>query len=129
MIVFKAENKRDFYRLFIRMQSVKYNFNPREIAIASEFLFFRAYYITNPLFLTDMEEVDGKLTEVKTSMPIFEQLKDRRTLYQILKNLNMSMSVLRKHVKGLKDKGFFDVEDIAKEFITDGISVAFNLKK
>ena len=129
MITFEASGKKEFYRMFMRLQSLKYNFNSREIAIAAEFLFFRDYYTTKPIFDISYEEIDGELTEVKEKMNIFDQVKDKRTIQVVMKTLDMSITVLRKHVQGLKDKGFFTQGDIAKEFLTDGVSVSFNLLK
>lgn len=126
MRVFKAEGKRNFYKTFMELQSVRYRFNPREIAIGTEFLFYREYYLTSPIFKIDFTE-EGE--ETKEEMTLIEQLKDIRTLNVITKHLDMSFTILRKHVRGLKEKGFFEEGEISKDFITDGVSVAFNLKK
>jgi len=124
MKIFKATGTKDFYRVFMSVQSIKYDFNQREIAIGAEFLFYRNYYVKNPIKGLD---IDKEGNEIEVKLDLIAQLKDPRTLKNIMKDLDMSIVILRKHVKGLKLKEFFKEGDVNKDFITDGISVAFNI--
>jgi hypothetical protein len=122
-----AFNTKDFLRKFLQIQSINYNFNPREIAIAVEFLYWRSVYLKTPLKPEPEEDEEGN--PVEPFEDLITQLKDKRTLNKITHQLDMSFTVLRKHVQGLKEKGFFKGGDIDDDFITDGIVVHFTLNK
>lgn len=129
MIIFKAAELRDFYKLFMEIQSIRYKFSNREIAIGAEFLLYREIYSKAPIHGEAYEGEAGKEKLVIVTLTPMEQLKDGRTLTLIKKNIGISSTILRKHVTGLKEKGFFSGGDISSEFLTDGINVAFNLQR
>ena len=134
MKTFKFSHTREFFYLFIQIQSIKYKFNTREASIAAEFLFWANHYITNPLKVEAeiprevVLEGEQEFDIVQITPPMIEQLKNTETLKRITANLEMSFTVFRKHVQGLKDKGFFDGGEIAEDFSTDGKYATFEIK-
>lgn len=126
MIHLKTEGLREFYTTYMRLQSVKYHFNVREISIAGELLYFRNKYKHSPLERFTYEGEDDK--PIPMELSLMDQLKDKETLHNIVKSLDMSFVVLRKHIKGLKEKGFFKNGDIDKKFIpADNYVATFKL--
>ncbi len=129
MRVFKVKSIREFFTVFMEVQSIRYKFNDREISLATEFLYHRNLYTAKPIKIQVIEERNGEDEVVEIVPDMMTQLKDTRTLHEIKKNLEMSNTILRKHVKGLKDKGFFQNGDIHTDFLTDGMHVAFTIQQ
>ena len=118
MNVQKFKTKREHIKALVTIKSIlKYDFNLREIELATEFLHFAYLYSKQPLV------VEGHKFD-----SVFRMVKYRTTLQNITINLDMSFSALRKYTEGLKTKGFFAKEAFSKDFedIMKG-SVTFNL--
>ena len=118
MNVQKFKTKREHIKALVTIKSIlKYDFNMREIELATEFLHFAYLYSKKPL------EIEGHEFD-----SIFRMVKYRTTLQKITINLDMSFSALRKYTGGLKSKGFFAKDSFSKDFedVMHG-SITFNL--
>lgn len=124
---FKTRDHREFFKIFMEIQAIRYKFNAREVELGATFLWFKYTYTRNPLQVMVAEERNGVMEQVLDTPSMIEQLKDIRTLTEIKKNLNMSNTILRKHVTGLKEKGFFKDGEVSIDFETDGNSIGFNI--
>jgi hypothetical protein len=98
--------------------SVEHGFITRERDLAAEFLLMHETYKHKPLELTYENE---KGEEEKLELSLWEQVKHPITLQTISTNIEMSMTILRKHTTGLRDKGFFEKGKIADKFLPDNV--------
>lgn len=133
MKTIKARGKRDFYRLFMKVQAVKYGFVTREIDLGAEILFYYDYFTRDPMVKTETvlsEDVDGNVVEkeVPVELTTIQQVLDRKTVDVMKQRLSMGHEVMRKHLKGLKSKGFFKDGTVAEDFTIGGNTIVFTLE-
>ena len=98
-MVIEAEDERDFISKYISVVSkMTSNFNPREIQVATEFVFrYRTLYSSY-----------CKLSkETQSTFDIMDNIKSRKSLDNMVSTLDMSFGVFRNYVSSLKNKGFF----------------------
>ncbi len=116
MIVNQYNTKKEHIKIAVLLISnIKgYNFHSRELALAIEFLHWAYLYNINPL-QEIIEMPDGSKEVIKFDS-VFDMVKYKSTLIKVCKSLDMSWTVLRKHTKNLKDKGFFKDNSFNKDF-------------
>ena len=119
MNVQKFKTKREHIKALVTIKSIlKYDFNMREIELATEFLHFAYLYSKKPL------EIEGHEFD-----SIFRMVKYRTTLQKITINLDMSFSALRKYkipistgqraIRNLSTKGYLEKHSSTKYTLGD----------
>lgn len=125
-----VDGRKEFFYTYMRFHAIESGFSAKEAAVAGEFLYFRNRYLNSPL-KEMVEEVDDndQLIVVEKDMTMMQQLKDKRTLNLMVKNLEMSFVVFRAYVKSLVEKEFFVNGEINKKYIPPRtFKTSFNLR-